>query len=100
MVFPYNEPVNGQYGAPMGRCDVTGGYPKSLTLRAVPFIDGGYDRGGAYWGSPANLFCAWDRKRETVRYLRAATLGRAMMALWEEFPDVLINGYENTARET
>lgn len=30
-----------------------------LYLRRVPFVDGCYDPGGAYWGGPADLFCAW-----------------------------------------
>lgn len=30
-----------------------------LSLRRVPFVDGGYDQGGAYWGTPADLWCAW-----------------------------------------
>lgn len=30
-----------------------------LHLRRVPFVDACYDQGGAYWGMPANLYCAW-----------------------------------------
>ena len=30
-----------------------------LHLRRVPFVDGAYDPGGAYWGAPSNLWCAW-----------------------------------------
>ncbi len=29
-----------------------------LHLVRVPFVDGDYDQGGAYWGSPANLYLA------------------------------------------
>lgn len=29
-----------------------------LRLVRVPFVDGDYDQGGAYWGSPANLYLA------------------------------------------
>ena len=29
-----------------------------LCLRRVPFVDGCYDQGGAYWGMPANLYVA------------------------------------------
>ena len=32
--------------------------PIKMTLRHLPFIDGDYDTGGAYWGSPANLYRA------------------------------------------
>jgi len=32
-----------------------------LRMQRVPFIDGCYDTpGGAYWGSPENLWCAWN----------------------------------------
>jgi len=30
-----------------------------MHLVYVPFVDGCYDRGGAYWGAPANLYHAW-----------------------------------------
>lgn len=30
-----------------------------LQLTRVPFVDGAYDRWGAYWGTPSNLWCAW-----------------------------------------
>lgn len=32
---------------------------EKLNLRRVPFVDGDYDSGGAYWGAPENLWCAW-----------------------------------------
>jgi hypothetical protein len=59
-------PVNNQYGAPMGRltwglisdCD-----PKSVRLFKVKLDRGGYDDGGAYWGSSLSvgpLYCAMD----------------------------------------
>lgn len=71
--FPYNAPVNSRYGAPMGRSNVGGtdDTPIVLTLRLVPFHDGDYDPGGAYWGSPANLWCAWSPDRSVIQYVRA-----------------------------
>lgn len=40
-------------------------------LQRVPLFDGGcYDKGGAYWGSPANLWCAWND--EGVTYFRSS----------------------------
>jgi hypothetical protein len=33
--------------------------PVKLRLTRLPFVDGCYDRWGAYWGSPANVWCAW-----------------------------------------
>lgn len=49
-------------GAMMGRCDEL---PDNLNaavklhLRRVPFVDYCYDQGGAYWGAPGDLWCAW-----------------------------------------
>ena len=30
-----------------------------LRLTRLPVVDGAYDRWGAYWGAPANVWCAW-----------------------------------------
>lgn len=64
-----------KYGAPMGRRSdlATDGDPIKLCLRHVPFIDGCYDQGGAYWGSPENLWVAWgdDGDEVCVLYVRA-----------------------------
>jgi hypothetical protein len=30
-----------------------------LYLERLRFLDGCYDTGGAYWGAPANIYCAW-----------------------------------------
>lgn len=54
-------PVSCRYGAPMGRC---GDNPANLIgvkrLHARHQGGGdGYDRGGAYWGSPANVWGVW-----------------------------------------
>lgn len=58
---PWTVPVSCKYGAPMGRHSPS--RPPEAGMRAhvarVPFIDGCYDQGGAYWGGPANLWCAW-----------------------------------------
>ncbi len=53
--------VNCSRGAPMGRVSdlPSDGPPIRLHLRYVPFVDGCYDQGGAYWGAPANLYVAW-----------------------------------------
>lgn len=29
-----------------------------MSLRRLKFVDGDYDQGGAYWGSPANVYRA------------------------------------------
>jgi hypothetical protein len=56
--FPH---VSGKHGAPMGR---TGDNPANLQdvkrLHARRQGGGnGYDKGGAYWGSPSNVWGVW-----------------------------------------
>lgn len=49
-------------GSQMGRRDAlpdNRNEPCKLHLERLRFIDGCYDQWGAYWGSPANLYCAW-----------------------------------------
>lgn len=49
-------------GADMGRPNrhaVDRTAPIKFHLARVPFVDGCYDRGGAYWGGPANLYRAY-----------------------------------------
>ena len=60
-----------KYGADMGRrSDLAEDTTATLTLRHVPITDG-YDPGGAYWGSPDNLYCVSDEDGN-VAYLRAS----------------------------
>ena len=44
-----------KYGAQMGRSNTAAGKCK---LGKVTLYDGAYDIGGAYWGSPSDLYCA------------------------------------------
>ena len=72
-----------RFGASMGRAsdlplDSTG----PLTLHHVPLDSGGYDPGGAYWGTPDDLYAAVDGDGR-VRYLRAPTPEEARAT----FPD-------------
>ncbi len=75
--------VNTSRGAPMGRphahtLDVT---PKSVRLFKVRLDSGGYDDGGAYWGTGQTLWCARDSQgaeqfvRASTRIAAAASLG-------------------------
>lgn len=48
----------GPYGADLGRFNKID-EPAKLYLQRVSFVDQCYDRGGAYWGSPADLWCAF-----------------------------------------
>ena len=50
--------VSSPRGAPMGRAEYTEGLDKPVRCFRLKFIDDCYDEGGAYWGSPANVYCA------------------------------------------
>lgn len=53
MSVPLLTNVISRRGAPMGRCDTHAAdcqEPVKFHLVKVPFVDGCYDRGGAYWG--------------------------------------------------
>ena len=34
-------------------------FRSKLCLRRLKFVDEAYDKKGAYWGAPANVWCAW-----------------------------------------
>lgn len=58
---PYLRKVNTTYGAPMGRTEYLPRHynGERLHLRRVPLNSGGYDPGGAYWGTGLPLYCAY-----------------------------------------
>jgi len=71
---PFPE-VSCTYGAPMGRRSDT-----QLNGRLYARRQGGgdgYDRGGAYWGAPANVWGVWDDDRSVV-YVRASSRADAI----------------------
>lgn len=79
--------VSSRYGAPMGRRS----FPYLATeagrlhLQRVPINSGGYDRGGAYWGLGAPLWCVMDQDGNT-QYFRAASRDAAkaqILAEWQ-----------------
>ncbi len=94
--FPYNESVGPcTYGAPMGRNDTTEEEnPKQLTLRRVPFVDGDYDAGGAYWGRVREnpLWCLWSPSRDVVRFFRAAGWNAAVAKARDMYHAARIGG--------
>lgn len=78
------------YGASMGRkSDLPNDYEGKVTLRAVPLDQGGYDPGGAYWGTPSNLYLLSDAKGRT-HYLRADDFDSARRKVARAFPKVTI----------
>lgn len=90
---PFERNVSSMYGAPMGRrSDKLDGVGR-VRLQRVPFVDGDYDQGGAYWGGGAGtqpLFCAWgETETEQVeRYLRARDREDAKAKLLAEYPEL------------
>lgn len=73
--------VCGAYGAPMGRRNEgIISDADTLELEWVPFVDGAYDCGGAYWGMPDDLYCAVgyvDGEEVAREYLRAGSRDEA-----------------------
>ena len=64
--------VDTRRGAPMGRANV-GIKPKHETIfdRVVPFIDGAYDKGGAYWWSSVPLRVAFNKSLTYIEFYRS-----------------------------
>lgn len=72
--------VSYKCGAPMGR--------SSDDLRAVPIATKlyvrhqgggeGYDKGGAYWGLPSNVYAVWTRGGDLCAYVRAGSAEEAV----------------------
>jgi len=72
-------------GARMGRGDDDLDLSQPLDLTEVYVDDGGYDEGGAYWGTGQPLWCASDCAGGAV-YTRAASREGAMRKLEAEMP--------------
>lgn len=75
--------VSGRYGAPMGRREdgyIETSEPRFVRLFRVRLDSGGYDDGGAYWGSGAPLWCAEDDDGNR-QFIRAGTRERAALEL-------------------
>jgi len=57
---------------------------RKLRLTRLSFVDGDYDRQGAYWGSPANVWCGW---ADGVRlFVRADDRDAAKKFIQEKLP--------------
>jgi hypothetical protein len=78
---PFEQPVYAKYGAPMGR---HGPVPSGkVRLERVRFVDGDYDKGGAYWGGGTPLYCAWND--EGAVYVRAPSREVAKALLLKDY---------------
>lgn len=96
-----------RYGASMGRrSDIENDTTAKLSIRKVPLDQGGYDPGGAYWGTPNDLYMVSDEDGG-VAYLRAASFDAAKakfpratwaFAAWSE-DDIadMVQGYAECA---
>lgn len=49
--------VDCRRGAPLGRPEWANDFSSRCRCFRLRFLDGCYDDGGAYWGSPANVYC-------------------------------------------
>ena len=93
--MPNNAPlhdVSSRYGAPMGRANShPGNAPQDLaapkfSLQRIPLDSGGYDRGGAYWGHPSDLYWAGSDCGEVSIFLRANSRDAAKAHVRELHP--------------
>lgn len=68
--------VSGRYGAPMGRRGDNPANLEGLKRLHCRHQGGGqgYDKGGAYWGTPGNVYGVWGwiEGRPVVTYVRAS----------------------------
>jgi hypothetical protein len=65
--------VNTKFGAPMGRSNV-GTKPTDPKVkifdRAVPMMDGAYDKGGAYWGLGKQMRVEFTKDMSYIKFYR------------------------------
>ena len=83
--------VNSSRGAPMGRPEQHAHGIEGIVfeLEWVPLVDGAYDVGGSYWGSPDDLYCAigtLDGEDVAEHYLRARSRKAAVSDLLDDYP--------------
>jgi hypothetical protein len=78
---PFPE-VSGKYGAPMGRASASPAFLRCIKRLHARRQGGGdgYDKGGAYWGAPSNIWGVWGTAAgETfVTYVRASSRADAI----------------------
>jgi hypothetical protein len=86
--------VSSKYGAPMGRRDTHADdqdAPIELMVHHLPFVDGDYDSGGAYWGGGGGpLWRATEIEGPVEFFIRAKDRWEALEVVREEYPAVHI----------
>lgn len=92
MTFRPLTEVGSARGAPMGRQDVHGDpdEPIQLIVHHLPFVDGDYDSGGAYWGAGTPLWRAVEPEGPVEFFIRAKDRWEALAVVREEYPNVHI----------
>lgn len=83
---PSHNKVSCKYGAPMGRSESNLGSGK-VHLQKVNLNSGGYDRGGAYWGTGTQLYVAWDDEGGEV-YARAHSRAAVKQLLSDQYTGI------------
>jgi hypothetical protein len=81
-----------QYGAQMGRSytaeySVPEDYSGKLHIRRVRLDSGGYDKGGAYWGHDAPLWCIWGDSEDGADVLTSYRRASSRDAVKAMFPN-------------
>lgn len=75
--------VQSEYGAPMGRRDRRSFVDPSDGALCARHCGGSdcYDKGGAYWGAPLNIWAVWNHGKgnDTVTYVRADNRTQALI---------------------
>lgn len=87
--------VSSTYGAPMGRVEKPNHYSEPISsfaklgpvsLRRIPLNSGGYDDGGAYWGTGQPLYHAISDCGKFEKFTRASSRDRAKARLANDYP--------------
>lgn len=93
--------VNCTFGAPMGRGSrrphalIYAGMqqiPVKFYLQDAGLNSGGYDRGGAYWGTGLRVYLTQSYDDEVFLAFRASNRAEAIMLLRKEFPLAVVRG--------
>ena len=79
--------ANCSRGAPMGRPECTDGLDEPARCFYLRFEDAVYDEGGAYWGMPANVYCAKNDAGLQL-FVRADNRRKAKQHFKERYPQL------------